>query len=254
MDLRDWFTDADGDGYGGEGEWLRLGTDDIGVGVDNEEDCDDTRYEQNPGVDCSGDYFESCQQILTEAPGAPDDTYTLQTTGAPFEATCDMSGGGWTLAYEEDFESSVGAEWNLNVRTACGYWGRWILGGYNGTSPSSYENAIMPDVVGTIPLGGIPHTEVKSRTWSIIVDSWDNHALAVNHDGSQVWRQTLYWSDGITPGRSWCGRTWWLEGIRQIDASSAHSRDTLSLTYLPESDQVINDEAWGIDSVEVWVR
>lgn len=96
-ELREWYADEDGDGYGDPDNYLGLSTDDVGDAVEDDTDCDDTRGDLNPGLGCEAEAVASCADVRALWPAAPDGVYAIYPGGVETHATCDMAGGGWTL-------------------------------------------------------------------------------------------------------------------------------------------------------------
>ncbi len=77
------------------------------------------------GLDCEG--------ILAGSPGADDATYLIDPDGpgpiAAFEVFCDMTGGGWTLIFDQDSSVAPGyrtpAEWLAGVTDTSPGEGQW---------------------------------------------------------------------------------------------------------------------------------
>ena len=150
----------------------------------------------------------------------------------------------WKLVHAENFDS--GAEgWNVNTTTTCG--NSTILGGYNvagrGRPLQKY-----------LSLAGIPHTHVKIKFNYYAIDSWDGGTDVgfVKINGRTVWSQALVYTD---PSREeLCGSGAWPDGMISADGFIEHSGDLLEIRFDSGLTEALNNESFGIDNLEVWVK
>ena len=105
---------------------------------------------------------------------------------AAYEVTCDMSGGGWTLIYEDNFEQST-FNWSNNTITNCGSYGN-ILGGYNILGAGASVQKQLTDV--------IPHSHARISFDFLRLDSWDGECAYLHLNSTQIWSRTGYHGNG----------------------------------------------------------
>ena len=161
---------------------------------------------------------ESCLAILEDGSSTGDGTYYVDFDGSATAATCDMSsdGGGWTLIFADDFESSVDSGWDLSSTYDCGSFGR-LLGGYGIISGGTINN--------TVTTYSIPHSEGWMLLEYAALDSWDGETAYVQADGSTLWSQSQ--NNHSSSYGEVCG---WDRGyygsydsLHSIDATFSHS-------------------------------
>jgi hypothetical protein len=215
-----------------------------GLSCTNDGDC--ASYNCDGGT--CGAPAASCLDILTADAAAPDGLYIIDIdgdgAGAPREVYCDMTtdGGGWTRLVYEDFESTT-TGWSLtNTTTTCGRYGN-ILGGYNQTANGSNGK--------TYDLAGLSHTEARVELDYIKIDSWDPTEFAyLQIDGVEQYRANL------PDGAPICGASspGWHERRVHLDYTVDHTATTIEVRPGMVANQGPQDESWGVDNVEVWVR
>ena len=264
-----WYDDDDGDGYG-DASAGTLACAAPTSGVTDNSDCDDATASVYPGAteacnlvddDCDGTVddgvmgsgaacpAESCLDILVDQPSSATGSYTIDFNGTATSTTCDMStdGGGWTLVFSDDFESTPDPGWSISSRYTCGGWST-LLGGYGNMAGGELDN--------TIDLQGVTHTEAWVELEYIAIDSWDGEWAYVEADGTTLFSQ--YQNNHNDAYSEVCG---WDRGYNgsydsswTIDDTVAHSASDLELVAGSTLDQDATDESFGIDDVMVWVR
>ena len=118
-----------------------------------------------------------------------------------------------------------------------------MLGGYNFFGSGAY-------VEKTFDLSGVPpHSIVRVELDFYKVDSWDNEWARLYLDGTLVWTQRSWNSDGSR----YCGnghRDRLMAAAGQISISAA----TVTVRVNSTLNEGPNNEAWGINNVRVFVR
>lgn len=147
----------------------------------------------------------------------------------------------YRLAIREDYETAV-TGWTNNTRTTV--LGQNILGGFNVLSTTPNQK--------TFDLTGVPHTTVKIKFSYYSVDSWDGENAYVKVAGTGAgWQRAIIYTeimrDNIVGGA-------WNDGIYYGEIEVPHTSNTLTIIVGSTLDQVPNDESFGIDNVEIWVR
>lgn len=154
--------------------------------------------------------------------------------------------GGWRLVFRDDFEANANG-WAPAGRTVIA--GNNILGGFNtaGRNISLTKN---------YNLTGIPHTEVKVELEYFAIDSWDDESAFVFFTGGtaprNIWSQDIHRDDG---GRvNFVGDPGWKDGVYYAEVRGMHAANALPVTVGSLLGEALNNESYGIDNVEVWVR
>ncbi len=147
----------------------------------------------------------------------------------------------YRLAIREDYETAV-TGWTNNTRTTV--LGQNILGGLNVLSTTPIQK--------TFNLTGVTHTTVKIKFSYYSVDSWDSEIAYVKVAGTGAgWQRVIInneiMRDNIVGGA-------WNDGIYYGEIEVPHTANTLTLIIGSTLDQAPNDESFGIDNVEIWVR
>ena len=260
-----FYADADGDGYGDPDVGVRLCSLASGY-ASAPSDCDDADTLVNPGAsekcnstddDCDGATDEgytgsgedcpagSCLELLVEDTASPDGDYWVDFDGTATETRCDMTsdGGGWTLVYEDDFESTVDTGWSDTSTTSCSGWGTTVLGGTDGSTTDTLSI--------DLDLYGIGHNKIWVQLDYTAIDSWDGESASMDVDGRTLWSTTFSHTDASYDS---CGDTGWPDQFERVDESTTHTASTVTLSVDNGLDQSASDESMGIDNLEVWVR
>jgi hypothetical protein len=268
-DLGTWYADSDGDGYG-DASSTTAGCAAPSGYVADDTDCDDTDGGINPGAtevcngvddDCDGIAdtgtlgsgalcaADSCLEVLGDDPGSADGTYWVYLDGVATEVECDMTtdGGGWTLIFMDDFESSVDPGWSISSTYVCGSWGT-LLGGYGIIANGEIDIELS--------CYSIPHTEAWVDLDYAALDSWDGETAYVEVDGVTIdsWSQNNHSSAyGEVCGwdRGYYGS---YDSLHTVDEIFAHSIDSMDLIVGSTLNQAATDESFGISETWVWVR
>ncbi|MEM6294488.1 MAG: fibrinogen-like YCDxxxxGGGW domain-containing protein [Myxococcota bacterium] len=186
---------------------------------------------------------QSCLEILQADGAAGDGDYQIDPLGdgTLLDVECDMSGGGWTLVFEETFEPFDDQAWTLNDTYDCA--GNTILGLFRGN---------QSPIARTVPLLGVPHVEARLQAEYLVIDSWDNETGRVTLDGTEVFSvQCDLESCGQTGNL--CAAGWW-DGVLDVEGVVANRGDEVAIAFESTTDQDTNDESFGIDAVRVAVR
>jgi len=264
-----FYDDDDGDGYGDASVSSQACLQPSGT-VTTTTDCDDTDSAIHPGAsercnleddDCDGTIddgtmgsgaacpAESCNEILADQPSSSSGSYYIDFDGAATSTTCDMvtDGGGWTLIFSDDFESTPHSGWSLSSTYSCGSWSN-LLGGYGIMAGGEID--ILIDIY------GVTHTEAWVELEYMALDSWDGETAYVTADGITLFSQsqnnhTSVYGEVCGWNRGYYGS---YDSTHTIDDDFAHTDDELELIAGSTLDQSATDESFGIDDVMLWVR
>nr|MCU0351709.1 hypothetical protein [Flavobacterium sp.] len=147
----------------------------------------------------------------------------------------------YRLVIREDYETPV-TGWTNNTRTAA--LGQNILGGFNVLGGTSIQK--------NFDLTGIPHTSVKITFVYYAIDSWDNEMAYVRVNGTGGgWYRSFNHND-LT--REFLIGAGWADGLLFGEIEIPHTGNTLTITVGSTLDQSPDDESFGIDNLEIWVK
>ena len=206
-------------------------------------------------ADCAA---ADCLEIIESDYTVGDGTYWLELDGSTTEMECDMStdGGGWTLIFSDDFESTPDSGWSITeddgsavtvTTTTCGSWGS-ILGGYEVIAGGEIDIAL--------DAFDIEHTEAWIALDYLSIDSWDNEAMYMDVDGTNIWAEaqnnhSSVYGEVCGWDRGYYGS---YDSLEPVSEFFAHSDSEMELVVGSTLDQSASDESFGIDNVEVWIR
>ena len=147
----------------------------------------------------------------------------------------------YRLVIREDFETAT-TGWSNNTRTT--YLGQNILGGFNVTSTATNQK--------TYDLSGIPHTTVKIKFSYYSIDSWDGETAYVRISGTGGgWSRAITYTE--VTRENIVGGTW-SDGIYYGEIEVPHTGNSLTIIIGSTLNQTPDDESYGIDNLEIWVR
>ncbi|PKN56915.1 MAG: hypothetical protein CVU56_13820 [Deltaproteobacteria bacterium HGW-Deltaproteobacteria-14] len=188
-------------------------------------------------------------------------TYPIDPDGeggaAAYNATCDMTNGGWTRVAHEDFESGSPTGWTFNgnpfsTTTSCGSLGK-LLGGYNVTGNGTLLKTYAWN-------SALPHTQARLNVDFIKIDSWDTEYGKINFTAppadpatGTAWTQSF----GNGGGVSECGAvsTSWHEVKVPVTLTIAHTTASAAVRgNATLSGGGAEDESWALDNVVIWVK
>lgn len=187
----------------------------------------------------------SCAVLLAGSPGTASGPHALDPdgdgTGESFECDMELDGGGWTRVLLEDFETSDGSAWSASSTSACGALGM-MLGGFG--------NFAGVDVERPVDLFAITHEQARLLARYVKIDSWDNETAYALIDALPVWQ--MIFGVGSGPANH-CG-TDPPEAEQPIDVIIRHAESTMTLGFGSTLDEPPNNESWGVDDIEIWLR
>jgi hypothetical protein len=148
----------------------------------------------------------------------------------------------WILVHSENFQTTPSG-WNLNATSDCG--GRKILGGYNISGKAV-------NLSKRFSLLAYPHTHVKIRANYYFIDSWNNEFASLKADNLKIWEQSNNYLSG--PSENICGAPTLSDRIITLESSIDHNSNNLDLLFTTDLDEVLTNESFGIDNLEIWVK
>ena len=271
-----WYADTDGDGFGDADTTTSLRsppdtskmtliatiTTQISIptpmnSVSVDDNCDSMVDEGLLGLesDCAA---ADCLEIIESDYTVGDGSYWLDLDGTATEMECDMStdGGGWTLIFSDDFEGTPDSGWSITdddgsavtvSTTTCGSWGS-ILGGY--------EIIAGGEIDITLDAFAIEHTEAWIALDYLSIDSWDNEAMYMDVDGTNIWAEaqnnhSSVYGEVCGWDRGYYGS---YDSLEPVSEFLSHSDSEMEIVVGSTLDQSASDESFGIDNVEVWIR
>lgn len=234
---------------------------------DSQTELDTQSYKDTAGTDttdikCSDEdgapsVPRSCLDILTCDPAAMDGEFEIDPDGtggaAPFAVTCDLSGGGWTLIYTEDFSLGDSSGWKgiagiktpVDTTSSCKSAYSEMLGGY---AILGGDGAFTAQ---TFSLRSIPHTEVAVRLDYVVLDSWDAERALVYIDGTERYSAVFNGDDAIADV---CGGIRTDLGPQSVAIQTEHLAATVTVNVTSTLDQAAIDESFGVDNVDLRIR
>ena len=85
-----------------------------------------------------------------------------------------------------------------------------------------------------------------------VIDSWDGERAIVRVTGSNV-NKAWYQDFGYHGAENTCGAGW-SDAVYHVVMSGTHTGNTATVHAQAILDGLPNDESFGIDNVEIWVR
>jgi hypothetical protein len=215
----------------------------------------------NDGADCksgrcdAGACFPllpSCLQLLTARPDLPSGAYPLDPDGDganPLPFFCDMDGGGWTQVFLDEFDGAPNASWEPKPTAECGPAIGLFLGPFG-----MGDTASLP-----ITAQQVPHSELRLVSEVVIIDSWDpmDEKFLIRLDGAEIFEQTCDFSAPFSCGQNGhlCGNAGFNDGeVIVAPDPVAHAQDAIGLEFTSTLTEAIDNEAWGLDKVVVFVK
>lgn len=154
----------------------------------------------------------------------------------------------WILVHSEDFQSGV-TGWTNNTTTSCA--GHRILGGFGVAGKNT-------NLQKQFDLSAYPHSHVRVNFNYYSLDTWDDHAAIAKIDGFPAWVENRihFATQGrdVFPNCGSGGLSSYSDRIIQGTAYTEHSSNTLQLGFSSTLDEALNNESFGIDNVEIWVK
>lgn len=215
----------------------------------------------NDGADCKSGRCDvgacfplqpSCLQLLTARPGLANGTYPLDPDGDganPRPFFCDMDGGGWTQVFLDAFDGAPNDAWSLKTTSECGP----AIGVYLGPFGMG-QTAALP-----ITAQQVPHAELRLVSEVVILDSWDPNEdkFVFRLDGAVIFEQTCDYSAPFSCGQNndLCGNASFNDGeVIAAPAPVAHAQDAIELEFTSTLGEAVDNEAWGLDKLVVFVK
>lgn len=263
-----WYPDCDGDGLYGTNFVSACSQADANRDFDCRDGCDpDGGWSSAAGEDCNDENFlnnngncgsfRSCLEILKEDQHASDGSYEITPNGVggndPIRVFCDMSGGGWTVVYSEDFTSGDSSGWTrglggpaieVDSSSDCAEAYSNILGGPGRLGKD--KNATQ-----SFPLLGIPHTEATVELDYIFIDSWDGENGSVWVDGEEQWSFSFNYR---SEDENRCGGPWSDPAPQPVRVRLSHAKNSILVEAKSTLDQDSSDESFALDNILIRIR
>jgi hypothetical protein len=196
--------------------------------------------------------YRSCLELHTARPALPNDAYPLDPDGDgadPLPFFCDMNEGGWTQIFLDEFQGAPNDAWSLKTTGECGD----VIGGFLGPFG-------MGDVL-ALPITArqVPHAELKVFVEVLFLDSRDpgDGTWTIRLDGVDIFTQLCEFGASFTCGQysDICGNEAFPDGGQFfMPAAVAHTQDAIGLEFTSNLTEAIDNEAWGLDKVLIFVK
>jgi len=216
--------------------------------VDVGEQCDDANAVE--GDDCTSACVraQSCLELFMLDAALPDGVYTIdpEGDGTALMVGCDMVNGGWTLVVDEDLDEPAG--WSGGAPSQCGGIGSLLGGaGQFGAGATLSKSFILL---------GVPHTELRASATVAIIDSWDSEVISLEADSQVIASKTCLNMDPGTCNQTiqQCGGANFPDGEIVLTGMLAHADDDALIDLNTSLDEAANNEAWGLNGLQVYVR
>ena len=210
--------------------------------------CDDGDADQADGCTTLCRAPQSCLELLMLAPGTADESYDIdpESDGSTIKLYCDMSGGGWTQVYYDSLDAPQG--WSAGQVAVCGE-----LGGMLGGAGQFGMGAATEKL---IDLQQVPHTQLRLVAELAIIDSWDDEAIVVTVDGDELANKSCNFNDPGSCGQTkdHCGNVLWSDGNVTLVGERANAANAAVVKFSASLSEDANNEAWGLDTLYVFVK
>ena len=189
----------------------------------------------------------SCKQILDDGHDTGTGEYWIDPPGGVgvISVFCEMEfeDGGWTRVFIDEFQPEPQPGWTDAATVMCGQLGM-VLGPHTGP------------VDRTIDLLGIEHGEMWLDGTMVFLDSWDGELGWILVDGTQVWAQDCQLNDEEKCDSAFnlCGQPFWADGLVDFKPVFQTEEPTVNLQFDSSLDEGTDNEAYGVASLEVYVR
>ena len=194
---------------------------------------------------CAG-LFESCRALHDMHPDLPDEAYNIDPAqnDTPVLVYCDMKNGGWTEAAKDTLEVKDG--WSAGDIGGCGDLSDKMLGPLGmGAKPGKMFTLL-----------GVPHEKARAHATFVIIDSWDNERANVLLDGDEVGAQLCHFFDNpmlCNTVDDQCGQDIFSEGKVEVIGERNHNVDTVLVEVGSTLNEAVDNEAFGLDAISVFV-
>ncbi|HEY0137647.1 MAG TPA: fibrinogen-like YCDxxxxGGGW domain-containing protein [Nannocystis sp.] len=220
-----------------------------GNGVpDPGEQCDDGNELQ--GDDCTNACTRaaSCLELLGLDATLPDGEYTIDPDGdgTAVMVYCDMAGGGWTRVVDEDLDTPMG--WAGGASSQCGGIGS-LLGGAGQLGAGATLSK-------GFALLGVPHTQLRASAAVAIIDTWDSETINLEVDAEIVASKLCVYVDTASCNQvdQQCGEPTAGDGEIVLAGELMHATDAALVKLSTTLNEAASNEAWGLNSLQVYVR
>ncbi|MBK7825463.1 fibrinogen-like YCDxxxxGGGW domain-containing protein [Nannocystis sp.] len=216
--------------------------------IDPGELCDDGDADQADGCTTLCRAPRSCLELLMLAPGTADESYDIdpESDGSTIKLYCDMSGGGWTQVYYDGLDAPQG--WSAGQVSVCGELGNLLGGAGQFGMGAATEKSI--------DLQQVPHTQLRLIAELAIIDSWDDEAIVVTLDGDELASKSCNYTDpnSCAQTKDHCGNILWNDGNITLAGERANAANAALVKFSASLSEDANNEAWGLDTLSVFVK
>jgi hypothetical protein len=102
---------------------------------------------------------------------------------------------------------------------------------------------------------GVPHQQVRVHAEFAIIDSWDNEEIFIEVDAQKIATKTC----ALNPGtcgqtKNECGGGNAFDGPLNLVGTADHPDDGLLVRFGSTLDEAATNEAWGLDTLLLFVK
>lgn len=197
----------------------------------------------------------SCLDLYNWKSDLPSGDYPLDPDGdgeKPLQFYCDMDpmDPGWTAILSDAFDPAPDEGlWDPAVAGTCGTLGA-IIGPFGTGDTLALDFTALQ----------VPHTELRVNAEAVIIDDWDlfdDDSLKILLDGVEIFSQACDEPVKETCGQEndICGDPMFRDAELFVTAGPvAHDTDAIALSFTSSLKEPIENEAWGLDKVTLFVR
>ena len=147
---------------------------------------------------------------------------------------------------DEDLDTPMG--WNGGTSSQCGGIGS-LLGGADQLGAGATLSK-------GFSLLGVAHMQLRASAAVAIIDSWDSETIDLKVDAMQVASKLCAYNDPGTCNQTdqKCGQAIFGDGEIVLAGEMAHATDSAVVELSTTLDEQANNEAWGLNGLQVYVR